>query len=185
MIRPQQWAGLWVMTLAASGLYAQPCTLATMRGDWGYAITGTRPSPPNGPMETVIGTSVRRYDGVGGFTQVSNLHGSVSGYVPDLQTKGTYTVNPDCSGVVKLEVPGVPFQPEERFVIVDDGNGIFSASTTPAPLLIQTQARRMNNVRGEAAGRAEKSATDAIDEVKKLVTAIAFRLGLLPPASGN
>ena len=111
--------------LCAADGKPEPCSLATMKGEWGMVVSGIRPSAPNGPLEQFVGTLIRRYDGNGGFTQVDNVHGAISGHIPDRPGKGTYILNPDCTGVAKLEIPGVPFAPEARFVLVDDRNGFF------------------------------------------------------------
>jgi hypothetical protein len=34
---------------------------------------------------------------MGNFTQVDNIHGSVTGWVPNRPGSGTYQVNPDCT----------------------------------------------------------------------------------------
>jgi archaellin len=47
------------------------CSEATVRGDYGIQIQGTRPAP--GGIESVIGAVVRNYDGTGSFSQVSNV----------------------------------------------------------------------------------------------------------------
>ena len=165
--------------MTTASLWAEPCNLATLKGDWGYVVNGTRPSVANGPLEQFVGTLVRRYDGVGGFTQVDNIHGALSGHVPDRPGKGTYTVNADCSAVAKLDIPGVAFQPEERFVIVADGNESFSATTVPAPLLAVNQGRRITSIDSPAtAARA-----DMLAQLLKLVNAIAFKMGLAPAPS--
>jgi len=74
------------------------CSVATIKGAYGIQISGTRPSAPGGPIESVIGVVIRNYDGRGQFTQVGNVKGSISGMVPDQQGFGTYQVNEDCSG---------------------------------------------------------------------------------------
>ena len=61
------------------------CSEAMLRGAYGIQIQGTRPAAPPAPagtIETVIGVIVRHYDGKGGFTQVNNEKGSVSGVGP-------------------------------------------------------------------------------------------------------
>jgi hypothetical protein len=68
------------------------CSEATVRGDYGIQIQGTRPAP-RGLIESVIGVVLRNYDGHGSFTQVSNVKGSITGTVPDSQGFGTYDVN--------------------------------------------------------------------------------------------
>ena len=157
----------------------KPCSLATVKGDWGLLVSGIRPSAPNGPLEQFVGTLIRRYDGVGGFTQVDNIHGAVSGHVPDRPGKGTYTVNADCSAVAKADIPGVAITPEERFVIIEDGNASLSATSAPAPLLAVNQGRRISN--GDLTAKAAQA--DMLAQLLKLVTAIAFRMGLAPSAS--
>ena len=68
------------------------CSEATVRGDYGIQIQGTRPAP-GGLIESVIGIVLRNYDGHGSFSQVSNVKGSLTGTVPDSQGFGTYEVN--------------------------------------------------------------------------------------------
>jgi hypothetical protein len=139
-------------TLAgASGLRAQAnaepnrhrgCSAATIAGSYGIQISGTRPAP-GGAIESVVGVVVRQYDGVGQFTQVDNVKGSITGMVPDRPGSGTYTVNEDCSGVVQLQ-PGPGILIEERLVIVDDGNEIRSMTALPAPVMVTGVHRRID-----------------------------------------
>lgn len=166
--------------LLGGTLEAQPCSVATMKGEWGIVVNIlSRQSAPNGPLEQAVGTLIRRYDGAGGFTQVDNVHGAISGYTPDRPGKGTYTVNPDCTGSAKLEIPGVAFQPEERFVIVEDGNAIVSATTNPPSLMATNQGRRLVTV-----DAARTSQAEALARLLSIVNTIAFRLGIaVPPAN--
>jgi hypothetical protein len=141
------------MMLAAGNLWAadasleQPgtCSNATLKGDYGYVISGLRPANGAGAFEQAVGSLIRRFDGAGNFTQVDNVHGSVTGWVEDRPGKGTYTVKADCTGVAKLQIPGVPFEPEERLVIVDGGNGIVAATTVPSTVLISSTARKISS----------------------------------------
>ena len=110
------------------------CSDATVRGDYGIQIQGTRPAP-GGLTESVIGVVLRNYDGHGSFSQVSNVKGSITGTVPDSQGFGTYEVNSDCTGIVRFEAgPGILL--EERLVIVDNGREIRTAVMSPAPVMI-------------------------------------------------
>jgi len=119
------------------------CSEATVRGDYGIQIQGTRPAP-GGLTESVIGIVLRNYDGHGGFSQVSNVKGSVTGTVPDSQGSGTYEVNADCTGVVRFQAaPGVLI--EERLVIVDDGREIRTAVMVPAPVMITGVHQRIHS----------------------------------------
>ena len=109
------------------------CDAATIRGEYGAQIQGTRPAP--GGTETVVGIVLRTYDGEGGFTQISNVKGSVNGWAPDQPGAGTYEVSPDCSGTIRFEpMPGVVI--EERLVIVDAGREIRTAVMSPTPVAI-------------------------------------------------
>ena len=77
------------------------CSAATLWGDYGIQIQGTRPAP-GGLTESVIGVVLRSYDGNGSFTQVDNVKGSITNTVPDRPGFGTYEVNPDCTGLVHV-----------------------------------------------------------------------------------
>jgi hypothetical protein len=119
------------------------CNAATIRGTYGIQITGTRPSGPGGPIESVIGVVVRHYDGQGQFEQVGNVKGSISGFLPDQPGVGTYHVSEDCSGVAQAQ-PNPTTLLEERFVIVDDGNEIRSMTSLPAPVMVTGVYKRTN-----------------------------------------
>jgi hypothetical protein len=113
-----------------------------VRGDYGIQIQGTRPAP-GGLTESVIGIVLRNYDGRGGFSQVSNVKGSLTGTVPDSQGFGTYEVNADCTGVVRFQAaPGVLL--EERLVIVDNGREIRTAVMVPTAVMITGVHQRID-----------------------------------------
>jgi len=118
------------------------CSEATLRGDYGIQIQGTRPAP--GGIESVIGIVLRSYDGRGSFSQVSNVKGSITGTVPDSQGVGTYEVSADCTGIVRFQAaPGLVI--EERLVIVDDGREIRTAVMVPAPVMITGVHQRIHS----------------------------------------
>lgn len=120
----------------------KPCSEATVRGDYGIQIQGTRPAP-GGLTESVIGIVHRTYDGEGNFSQVSNLKGSITGTNPDSQSFGTYEVNPDCTGTIRAQpLPGVVI--EERLVIVDDGREIRAAVMVPTAVVITSVHQRIH-----------------------------------------
>lgn len=110
------------------------CSVATLRGDYGVQVQGTRPAP-GGLTESVIGVVLRSYNGDGSFTQVDNVKGSITGTVPDRPGFGTYEVNPDCTGIVRFQ-PGPGIFIEERLVIVDDGREIRTAVMVPAGVMV-------------------------------------------------
>jgi hypothetical protein len=81
---------------------------------------------------------------MGNFTQIDNIHGSVTGWTPDRPGSGTYQVNPDCTGATQFQpAPGAPVI-EERIVIVDGGSQLYSITTSPLPLMVSTVAKRID-----------------------------------------
>jgi len=56
---------------------------------------------------------------------------------------GTYTVNPDCSGMGRRQLQGLPFPIENRFVIVDKGDEIRIVVMSPLPIIVTAQGRRV------------------------------------------
>jgi hypothetical protein len=122
-----------------------PCTDATIRGTYGIQMHGTGPVPPPvGGTQTLIGVVRRTYDGMGNFTQIDNIHGSVTGWVPDRQGSGTYQVNPDCTAATQF-VPGPgALVIEERLVIIDGGSELYSATVSPLPTMVTTVSKRIN-----------------------------------------
>lgn len=121
------------------------CSVATLRGDYGIQIQGTRPSGPGGPIESVVGVVIRTYDGNGNFEQIDNVHGSISGTVPNRPGFGTYVVNADCTGVAYLQLPGPPFAIEERLVIVDNGLELLGATINPQPVMVTSVQRKIHH----------------------------------------
>src|SRR5882724_6757275 len=87
------------------------CSTEMLKGTYGIQVSGTRPAPfvtPGRPgfagqLEQVIGTVIQVFDGKGNFTQVDNLKGTVSGFIPDRPGKGTYVVNSDCSMIETIQ----------------------------------------------------------------------------------
>jgi hypothetical protein len=120
----------------------KPCSEATVRGDYGIQIQGTRPAP-GGLTESVVGVVHRTYDGQGNFDQVSNVKGSITGTVADSQGFGTYEVNPDCTGIIRFQ-PGPGILIEERLVIVDNGREIRAAVMVPTAVVITSVHQRVH-----------------------------------------
>ena len=118
------------------------CSEATVRGDYGIQIQGTRPAP-GGLTEAVIGIVFRTYDGQGNFEQVSNLKGSITGTNPDAQSIGTYEVNRDCTGIIRFQAPTGALI-EERLVVVDSGREIRAAVMVPTAVVITSVHLRMH-----------------------------------------
>src|SRR5215471_12423780 len=122
-----------------------PCSDGTLRGTYGIQMHGTTlVPPPVGGSQTVIGVVKRTFDGNGNFTQIDNIHGSVTGWTPDRPGSGTYQVNPDCTGSTQFQpAPGAPVI-EERIVLVDGGSQYYSVTVSPLPVMISTVAKRID-----------------------------------------
>ena len=121
-----------------------PCSDGTLRGTYGIQMHGTTlVPPPVGGSQTVIGVVKRTFDGMGNFTQIDNIHGSVTGWTPDRPGSGTYHVNPDCTGATQFQpAPGAPVI-EERIVLVDGGSELYSVTVSPLPFMVSTVAKRI------------------------------------------
>jgi hypothetical protein len=120
----------------------RPCTNETLQGTYGIQIQGTQPAA-GGVIESVIGVVIRHYDGLGQFTQVSNVKGSISGWVPDRVGGGTYDVAADCTAIAHLQ-PRPDILLEERLIIVDDGREVRSATMLPLPVMATGVARSLH-----------------------------------------
>ena len=118
------------------------CSVATIRGDYGIQLQGTRPAP-GGLTESVVGVVLRNYDGRGNISQIDNVKGSITGIVPDRQGFGTYEVNPDCTGIARFE-PGQGILIEDRLVIVDDGREIRTMVLAPAGVMVTGVHQRIH-----------------------------------------
>ena len=113
------------------------CSNATLKGAYGFTISGTRPTgPPPAPIETFIGLAITSYDGHGNLTQTyGTSHGSISGDSTTDTGTGTYEINPDCSGTMTLNLTGraTPVMLRLWAVVVDGGNQINLVVMTPTP----------------------------------------------------
>jgi hypothetical protein len=81
------------------------CTDATLKGDYGFRITGQRLPPGGAPIQT-DGVAITHFDGQGNLTQVDFL---LTNGVPNpgpadpvtgfhIDETGTCKVHPDCTG---------------------------------------------------------------------------------------
>ena len=106
------------------------CSLRSLKGCYGFTINGTILAA--GPVAGVV---LRNYDGEGGFTQVDTV--SINGMLITPPTgrssRGTYTVNRDCTGSATLNPPPDTGLPPLHiyFVLVDGGREIREVVTDP------------------------------------------------------
>ena len=120
------------------------CSNATLKGEYAFGVA-------NLTIPQVV-AGIKVFDGNGNLTQRDYIGNSVPAeFAPPGQERGTYTVNPDCTGsmVINLNVPGAPPPNgviEILFVISDGGRHIHevvSQLTPPfssTPEAVQTSA---------------------------------------------
>ncbi len=137
--------GLGIAALAASVLLMGPafatesdwhdedfaCSNATLRGNYGFTITGIRPAGRGLPQVAVVGTALTTFHGDGTFDQFDNINVNApeDPYQPDRPGTGTYSLNADCSGTMSLTASGVTLQ--LSITVVDHGREIRTAVVTP------------------------------------------------------
>lgn len=107
------------------------CSNETLRGDYGFTLTGTRPSMPGGPQVSVVGVAMTTFNGDGTLTQTDNVHADTPTppFVPDRPGTGFYSLNPDCSGSMSLTAGGMTLT--LSIVVVDHGREVRTAVISP------------------------------------------------------
>jgi hypothetical protein len=115
------------------------CSNASLRGTFAYTSTGaiTAPDFLVGPFAEV---GTQTFDGRGGTTAA--VVSSQNGNILPLTITGTYTVNPDCTGTMTLQVSPIAVTVDVFFVIDDNGNG-FQAIETDSGLVITRIGRKL------------------------------------------
>lgn len=129
---------------AAMPAFADPeprlwCSDTLVRGTYAIQLQGSRPLA-GGVTEVVIGVAVRQYDGEGNVTQVGNIKGSITGYVPNQVGTGTYRVNDDCTVDIEFHpAPGVVVI--EKAVIVDEGRELRTIAVNGGAMVTAVHSR--------------------------------------------
>jgi hypothetical protein len=105
------------------------CSNATLQGSYGYTATGTllpagAPPPFAGPFGEV---GRQTFDGNGNTSGTATL--SANGNSANITVTGTYTVNPDCTGSMTVNVAPLGVTTHADFVIDNDGLQIRTIST--------------------------------------------------------
>jgi hypothetical protein len=104
----------------ANGSHAAACSVASLKGSYGFYRTG---STPVGPL-AALGSLT--FDGAGNVSGSQSI--SRNGVLQfDIAVGGPYVVNPDCTGKL-LQPDGVT--EAARLVITDRGDGFFVLSET-------------------------------------------------------
>jgi hypothetical protein len=132
------------------------CSHATLKGDYGFTITGTRPTgPAPAPIEQFVGFAITNFDGHGGLTQpVGSSHGSIRGDSPNDTGSGTYSLNADCSGTMTLNLTGQTPAVSLRLwmVVVDRGKEVRLVVMTPTPNGTPYPAASVSTANGKKIG---------------------------------
>jgi len=133
---------------AAAGARAderEGCTNETIRGTYGFSVSGTLRGAGGTPDQLLVGVATTEFDGMGNLTQVDNIHLSLGGPLnsppPDRPGFGTYQLNPDCSGTMTIARPPAPML-TLRIVVVDNGNEVRTAVMDPPTNMVTSNGKR-------------------------------------------
>jgi hypothetical protein len=119
--------GLAVPTTA----HAQGCTVATLKGGYGFTTPNgfTRPTPSSSRFVPEIAAGLVTFDGRGGFTgKATNVtNGDTAPETPPFQFAlvGTYTLDSDCTGSLTEINSGTHLE----IVVVDSGKEVSAIQT--------------------------------------------------------
>jgi hypothetical protein len=138
---------LTVSIASTAQAHDRECTDATLKGTFAYTNTGflTDPPPLAGPF---AGVGTQTLDGNGATTATAWV--SQNGNVLLVTLTGTYTVNPDCTGTLTLDISPVGITAHAFFVIENDGAEFRAINIDPGQV-VTTVARRQ--VRGDDRSR--------------------------------
>jgi hypothetical protein len=111
------------------------CSAATLRGDYGFLVSGFKPVPPPvGGLERFNAVGIFDFDGGGTFTFEPGgaLQGEItSANPPPTNPVGTYEVNPNCTGEMSWQPdPPIPVLIRYTIVVVERGRQIKLATAT-------------------------------------------------------
>jgi hypothetical protein len=122
------------------------CSKASLNGTFAYTSTGfnTAPPAPVGPFAEV---GTQTFDGKGNTTGAATLNANGT-VVLQVTFKGTYTVNPDCTGTFALQVTfppasGVGTIPVPVFFVIDGIGNEFQALETVMGAVITRIGRKI------------------------------------------
>ena len=101
------------------------CSKATLNGDYAFSVLGIVAALPPGPG-VVVGLVT--FDGKGGLTQIDypGNGGTDLGLDEKFRTgqTGSYTVNPNCTGFMTVNLGATVGVTENAFVISNGGNAV-------------------------------------------------------------
>ena len=150
------------ITSMAQGAPSSSCSNHTLNGDYAFRVSGEVFTPAG--VVNRDGVAMTHFDGSGGLSQVDwvvangvPVAGPPNPYGFHDNEKGSYTVNPDCTGNAQINFPIPPHGTsgaviQLMFVIGDGGRTLHTIvssltppnSTTPVPANIHSDAVRVN-----------------------------------------
>jgi hypothetical protein len=118
------------------------CTNETLKGKYGFILTGMRPTGPGTPQVAIVGTALTTFHGDGTLDQFDNINvnSPTVPLQPDRPGTGTYSLNSDCSGTMTLNAGGVTLA--LSIVVVDQGREVRTAVVTPN-VIVTSNGRRI------------------------------------------
>lgn len=119
-------------TVQARGGPPDRCSAATLKGGYGYSVSGALTTGPSAGPFAAVGRF--DFDGMGTFVNVRTIsrNGTI---LPQVSGAGTYVVNSNCTGSITFTDGGVVTLATD-LVIDDDGDGIRMIATSPGTVLV-------------------------------------------------
>lgn len=109
----------------------EECSVATLKGRFGYTVTGALVTGPFAGPFAAVGRLT--FDGMGNFENIRTI--SRNGVIlTDVEGVGTYTVNSDCRGSFTFADGGIVTLSTD-IVIDDNGNELRMIATSPGTVL--------------------------------------------------
>jgi hypothetical protein len=103
------------------------CSNRTLRGDYGFSITGTVFPPSPVPSFLVRGVALTRFDGRGGLSQVDfTTRNGVPAGSDWRPATGSYELDADCKGTMEIHPSDGSPALFLHMVVVDGGRQIFN-----------------------------------------------------------
>jgi hypothetical protein len=141
------------MLLAAAALFAlgddasarqderARCTVATLKGNFGYTVTGSLAGGPTPGPFAAVGRLT--FDGSGNFQNIRTIsrNGAITSRAQGI---GTYSVEPDCTGTLTFTDGGVVTLSTD-IVIDADGDEFRMIATSPGTVLTVTGRRQFSS----------------------------------------
>jgi hypothetical protein len=142
-----------LMASFAPAAYADQCSTETVAGDWAFTLAGTILTPSGGVPAAAIARVT--FDESGNITNGTEPR-NVGGVYADETVTGNWTVNPNCTGTLNVNIyeSGVLVRISVVSMTFDDGSaelrGVQKSLTLPdgtnVPVVISLEAHKQHSV---------------------------------------